>query len=525
PTVPNVASYLAPLLSFAQSVVPESQQSRTPIYLLATAGMRLVPEPIRSDLLEMACQITSQRYAFSIEGGCERQFRVISGELEGVLGWVTTNYLVSDGFSTAFTKSGRDSDLSFTTYGFMELGGGSAQVAVEVVQKELYSLENPADKRKRVILRTDGGQDFEFAVDVSSLLGFGVNEARRSYVDWLIPSDNRLRRRDSHLDQDIQLWLNAEAEVPLLLSSYPNLLRRADGAPSVDAVDPCLPRGITVSVLPTETKSRNVTGSGSLDQCMNNLKVMLSSHETTDLPCEKNPSCLLGHIRSVLSSRDFRGNNLLAEQLRIIGTSEFYYTTEAIFGLGGLYSYQNLYDSATAYCSLSWSEILERYEPTSGDSRRRRAASGHILVDHKRLQLQCFRAAWLMTLLHDGFGIPKVTSRSDDGPSNVDVATGTLEGSEVTEEVTEENSESSREGWSLLSSGMRKRRRSGPAGGVWPLHERQHPDSPYSDSVATTEFHESRSAATSTQPSDQTTSISLTTAAEIDGLPISWTLG
>ncbi|KAJ1551607.1 Golgi apyrase, partial [Cladochytrium tenue] len=138
----------------------------------------------------MACQITSQRYAFSIEGGCERQFRVISGELEGVLGWVTTNYLASDGFSTAFTKTSRESNLS-ATYGFMELGGGSAQVAVEVVQKELFSLEKPDNKRKRVILRTDGGQDLEFVVDVSSLLGFGVNEARRGYVDWLMPSDDR----------------------------------------------------------------------------------------------------------------------------------------------------------------------------------------------------------------------------------------------------------------------------------------------------------------------------------------------
>lgn len=38
----NSAEYLKPLLEFAADIIPSDKHSQTPLYILATAGMRLI---------------------------------------------------------------------------------------------------------------------------------------------------------------------------------------------------------------------------------------------------------------------------------------------------------------------------------------------------------------------------------------------------------------------------------------------------------------------------------------------------
>jgi golgi apyrase len=73
------------LLEYAKGVIPANKHSSTPLYLLATAGMRLVPKNEQIVLFENICKFVSnaEQYAFSIHGGCDYHFRIISGELEG----------------------------------------------------------------------------------------------------------------------------------------------------------------------------------------------------------------------------------------------------------------------------------------------------------------------------------------------------------------------------------------------------------------------------------------------------------
>jgi GDA1/CD39 (nucleoside phosphatase) family len=76
--------HLEPLLKFAYSAIPLNKQASTPLYLFATAGMRLVEESRRQRILDAACLYAKEKYFYFI-GDCGSHFRVITGELEGCL--------------------------------------------------------------------------------------------------------------------------------------------------------------------------------------------------------------------------------------------------------------------------------------------------------------------------------------------------------------------------------------------------------------------------------------------------------
>jgi Golgi apyrase len=73
---------LKPLLDFATEVIPNNMHKDTPLFLFATAGMRLVPLTERNAIMKEACSFSRQNYQFYIDS-CASNFRTISGELEG----------------------------------------------------------------------------------------------------------------------------------------------------------------------------------------------------------------------------------------------------------------------------------------------------------------------------------------------------------------------------------------------------------------------------------------------------------
>ncbi|MBN3292968.1 ENTP8 diphosphohydrolase, partial [Polypterus senegalus] len=88
---PAAGQSLKVCLDTAVAAVPQEKQREAPIYLGATAGMRLlnITSPSQSDqvLAEVAKFI--QLYPFDFRGA-----RIISGDEEGAYGWVTINYLL-----------------------------------------------------------------------------------------------------------------------------------------------------------------------------------------------------------------------------------------------------------------------------------------------------------------------------------------------------------------------------------------------------------------------------------------------
>jgi len=85
--------HLRPLLDYALKHIPEQHQSSTPLFLLATAGMRLLPLPQQSAILDAACAYARQRTPFLLPD-CDSHFQVIDGKTEGLYGWISINYLL-----------------------------------------------------------------------------------------------------------------------------------------------------------------------------------------------------------------------------------------------------------------------------------------------------------------------------------------------------------------------------------------------------------------------------------------------
>lgn len=98
----------------AERFVPSERHEETPLYLGATAGMRLlnIENSAASDQVFQAVSESLQKSPFSFQGA-----RILSGQEEGAFGWVTVNYL--------------DDRLSqgLETTGALDLGGASTQIS------------------------------------------------------------------------------------------------------------------------------------------------------------------------------------------------------------------------------------------------------------------------------------------------------------------------------------------------------------------------------------------------------------
>ncbi|KAL0478804.1 ectonucleoside triphosphate diphosphohydrolase [Acrasis kona] len=81
------------LLEFASTIVPANQKSFTPIFLRATAGMRLLTIEQQTDILNaIRTYFRNSGYRFDSDSWA----RVITGDEEGAFGWVAVNYLYNN---------------------------------------------------------------------------------------------------------------------------------------------------------------------------------------------------------------------------------------------------------------------------------------------------------------------------------------------------------------------------------------------------------------------------------------------
>ncbi|KAJ3307039.1 Golgi apyrase [Kappamyces sp. JEL0829] len=288
----GVGEHLDPLLKFAYDIIPLQKQSSTPLFLFATAGMRLVPQAERNQILELACQHTRKHFVYHV-GKCSDHFRVISGELEGIFGWLTVNYL-----KTQFRYQ-HDADAAFPkSFGFIDMGGASAQIAFEPTAK-LATIHG--NDLKQVTIRKDTGQQQTHNLFVTTFLGFGANRARERYVE---------RYTQSGQTQ----W-----------------------------TDPCVSKGLEI-----KSGTLTVQGSGQFQQCFEKITPLLNK----ELECPDNP-CLFNGVHAPIE--DFRNHHFL-------GVSELWYTTSQVYDLGGPYSYEHLRSASEKLCELPWSNITAAVE-------------------------------------------------------------------------------------------------------------------------------------------------------------------
>ncbi|KAM4019169.1 ectonucleoside triphosphate diphosphohydrolase 2 [Anomaloglossus baeobatrachus] len=131
---PKAGKSLETCLQQAVNDIPSSRHSITPLYLGATAGMRLLDWTNRSasnNVLE-AVSDTLKSFPFDFRGA-----KILSGQDEGVFGWVTANYLMENFIK--YSWIGHWFQPRKGTLGAMDLGGASTQMTFETSDK----IDNP----------------------------------------------------------------------------------------------------------------------------------------------------------------------------------------------------------------------------------------------------------------------------------------------------------------------------------------------------------------------------------------------
>ena len=380
----GVPAYLAPLLEHARTQVPPSLQAETPIFLLATAGMRLLTPHQQAHVLQETCDFLKFHSHFKIDdpspaGPCGNSVRIITGEEEGLFGWIAVNYLM-DGFTS-------DNDTP-TTYGFLDMGGASTQIAFEPSREERAKTENLIDIRLRLL----NGKEIHHEVFVTTWLGYGTNQARERYVGKTITEyEERTPTNTGHVIQD-----------------------------------PCLPKNLQLTEMPLQPSSagshsktpHTFVGTGSFEQCLRQTSPLLNK----DAPCPNSPCLFNGvHVPRI----DFSASHF-------IGVSEYWYSSEHIFGLGGPYDVVQYERAASEFCGREWSSIVDEHEHSrqkghlGGDGEV--VQNGQVVgtgkwgssVEIPRLQMQCFKAAWLVNVLHEGIELPRIIDPRGNGTTDGD---------------------------------------------------------------------------------------------------------
>lgn len=351
--------------------------------------MRLLPPEKQASVLQATCDFLKFHSHFRIDdpspaGPCGSSVRIITGEEEGLFGWIAVNYLM-DGF----TDNGGGAR---TTYGFLDMGGASTQIAFEPSEEEREKAQDLIDVRLRLL----GGQEIHHQVFVTTWLGYGTNQARERYVGKAI-NDYEANRA---------------------------LLHSAASTTEELVTDPCLPTNLRLTespVQPTSSSSHSrkphtLVGSGSFEQCLRQTAPLLNK----DAPCPDVPCLFDGvHVPPI----DFSASHF-------IGVSEYWYSSEHVFGLGGSYDVVQYERAASEFCSRDWSQILQEHEQSrqngtlGGDGEV--VENGKVVstgnwgenVEISRLQMQCFKAAWIVNVLHEGIGMPRIIDNGGNGTTH-----------------------------------------------------------------------------------------------------------
>lgn len=161
-TPSEAGASLLPLLTHAKSKIPAEVVSKTPVFLMATAGLRMVGETAKDAILQSVCgTLSASGFLFKCEWSS-----VLDGRDEGLYGWVTVNYLLDALYPPAPPEP----------VGIIDLGGGSVQIVfptAATAMPEEYAQQLNFNGRKHNLY-------------IKSHLGFGLDAARNAVLDALV---------------------------------------------------------------------------------------------------------------------------------------------------------------------------------------------------------------------------------------------------------------------------------------------------------------------------------------------------
>ncbi|KAJ8415695.1 hypothetical protein AAFF_G00402520 [Aldrovandia affinis] len=161
----------------ATVAIPPSLHNITPIFLGATAGMRLLrsQNETASDEILLSMEGYMQSLPFNFQNSS-----IISGAEEGLYGWITANYLMGNFLErNLWNMWVRPNGAE--TVGSMDLGGASTQIAFTAP----LDVDVGVEGYTRVRL-----YGYEYNVYTHSFLCYGKNEAEKRVLAALVNAQN-----------------------------------------------------------------------------------------------------------------------------------------------------------------------------------------------------------------------------------------------------------------------------------------------------------------------------------------------
>lgn len=382
--------YIYPLLSFAQEHIPASKHHSTPLYILATAGMRLLSIEQQKAIVDTLRDHLKSNSSFLFS---PNNIQVITGKDEGIYSWISVNYLLGRFEHSVSPKSlvainlGNGITTRPRTVGMLEMGGASVQIAFEITSKyELDEIMRRRDAKskedlKEVVAQFNLGStpydtNHNYMLYVTTFLGLGANVAREAYIKFLIDQQKRIHLPPVKSDK---LHPIIKETFALKHSKYLKLS------------DPCMckncPLNLTAVSIEGQTYNLSLIGLGNFEHCEATLKKLINPTQERSALCKFNVTCPL---------KELANTRISFGDAEFYGFSELWYSMEDVLRIGGRYNYFTFKKTASDYCSTEFKVLKERL-----------AKNLYPNADEHRLIEECFKAAWITTVLHVGFKMPK----------------------------------------------------------------------------------------------------------------------
>ncbi|OXB54294.1 hypothetical protein ASZ78_002813, partial [Callipepla squamata] len=381
----KASDYIFPLLRFAAEHVPRVKHKETPLYILCTAGMRILPESQQKAILEDLVTDIPVHFDFLFS---DSHAEVISGKQEGVYAWIGINFVLgrfehTDDEDEAIVEvhvpgsENKEAIIRKRTVGILDMGGVSTQIAYEVPKTVSFASSQQCSSSssdshcsylilvlvflqeevaKNLLAEFNLGCDAHqtehvYRVYVATFLGFGGNAARQRYESSLFTSTvlkNGLLGRQTGMTLD---------------SPY---------------LDPCLPVDAQDEIH-QNGQIMYLRGTGDFNLCREIIQPFMNKTNETQ-------TSLNGVYQPAVHFQNSE----------FYGFSEFYYSTEDVLRMGGDYNAAKFTKAAKDYCATKWSVLRERFD--------RGLYASH--ADLLRLKYQCFKSAWVYEVFHSGFSFP-----------------------------------------------------------------------------------------------------------------------
>ncbi|XGW21727.1 hypothetical protein V3C99_004584 [Haemonchus contortus] len=310
----KAAEYIRPLLDYASQFIPHDKLPYTPVFLLATAGMRLVPEKQQAAIL---ADLHTKLPLMTPMQIMKEHIKVIEGKWEGIYSWIAVNYILGK-----FKINNGSITSRPDTVGMIDMGGASMQIAFEMPPKDDFRSENVENVNLGC---RDDDDRHKYKLFVTTFLGYGVNEGLRKYEQQL--SDQLLSTKESYVRDEC---------MPVNLQK---VINRSDGSMFVRK------------------------GIGDWEGCVDKLSNMITKPFVHPKSLCK-PNCFFGSVAAPMVS---------LSSMALYGFSEYWYSLDEVLSLGGRYNYTLIAEKSKQFCSQRWSAIQSaarrKLYPKSNDDR------------------------------------------------------------------------------------------------------------------------------------------------------------